>query len=198
MGLAQDGLDMWKRDRRRDVTQWFRRHGAVAATTVAAQRVGRRSWESTYRNASSAADAVREQVEGLRARNSATQPMADGTQARDDAARASRATGSPAGQSLALAAAVLIDEAETVGGATETVATLDGLSVGLDVYAEAVEHLAETVRMRKGDRHAVKAVANLSGEVAALASEAKKVHKQVSSLYASQVEQEDRTGETLQ
>lgn len=198
MGLAQDGLDMWKKDRRRDVTQWFRRHGATAAATVAAQHVGRRTWEGAYKTAASAAEAVKEQVEGLRRRQTEAEPVADGGQVREGAARAARATGSPAGQSLALAAAVLVDEAEAVKGATETVSTLDGLSVGLDAFAEAVEHLSETVRARKGTQKAVKALADLAGEVASLADTAGKVHKKVSGLYSSQQEQEDRTGETLQ
>ena len=70
--------------------------------------------------------------------------------------------------------------------------------MGLDVYAEAVEHLAETVRARKGDRAAVKAVDELAGAVSDLTGEAKRVLKAVSGLYAAQVEQEDQTGETLQ
>ena len=197
MGMAQDGLDMWRRDRRRNVTQWFRKHGAVAAATVTAQRVSRRGWEGAYRTATNAGAAIREQVDGMRRRHSEAEPIADGGQARDDAARAARSTGSPAGQSLALAAAVLIEEAEALKGATETVSTLDGLQVGLDVYAEAVEHLAETVRARKGDKAAVKAVDDLAGAVSDLADEAQRVLKAVASLYAPQVEQEDMTGEAM-
>jgi hypothetical protein len=200
MGLAQDGLTLWKRDKRRATTQWFRKHGVTAMATVAAQRVGRRGWEGAYRTGQSAAEAMREQVQGLRkqqVRQGKTETMADGSAVRDGVGRAARSTASQSGQALAMAAVVLIDEAEAVRGATETVATLEGLRVGLDTYADAVEHLAETIRHRKGAEKAVKSVANLSGEVANLAAEAKRVHKAVADLYGSQVEQEDLTGETL-
>lgn len=202
MQTARDGLALWRRNTRREATQWFAKHPVAAGGLLAANSAGRKSWEQGWITANSAADALREQAEGLRSRNTTAQTheRATSNNAYEKARTAGRASASGAGQALALAAAVLAEEAEQSVSderATETAGTLDGIRTGLDAYTNAINALADTIAHRRGDRKIVKDIEALSEEVAQAAEAASKAHKHMSTLYSAQMEQEDATGRTM-
>lgn len=200
MSLAAEGLAKWRADKRRNTVQWFRKHPGSAMFAIGAQRAGTAAWEGTYRAASNIGAGLREYADEHR-KQSSTHTMPDGHEAHEGIGIAARSTGSPAGMALIKSADVLVTEAEMlrdVKRATETVATLQGLSVGMGSYAEAMQFFADMLRARKTDPKAVKEASHLADEFAHLAEAFKRAHKLVDKLYAAQQDQEEQTGTTMQ
>lgn len=200
MGIASDGLALWRNDRRRAATQWFRRHGGAAMAAVAAQSAARATWEGAYRAGQATGAALRSSVDVLRdeqAEIHSPRPIRHASDIAADAERAARQTDSPAGQALAVAAATLAAEADAVQGATSTLVTVGGITAAMGTYSAAVERLAESVRGRAGDRSVVTAI-DAASEAAGEAAEALRHALDVlARVYGAQVEQEDQTGTTL-
>lgn len=200
MSLAAEGLAKWRNDKRRNTVQWFRKHPGSALFAIGAQRAGTSAWEGTARTASSIGAGLREYADQHR-KQSSTQTMPDGHEAHEGISVAARSTGSPAGMALIKSADVLVTEAEMlrdVKRATETVATLQGLMVGVGTYAEAMQFFAEMLQARKTDPKAVKEARHLADEFLNLADDFKRAHKVIDKLYAAQQDQEEQTGTAMQ
>ena len=200
MSLAAEGLARWRADKRRNTVQWFREHPTSAMLAIGAQRTGAAAWGATARTASNIGAGMREYADQHR-KQSSTQAMPDGNEAHEGISVAARSTGSPAGMALIKSADVLVTEAEMlrdVKRATETVATLQGLSVGMGSYADAMQFFADMLKARKTDPKAVKETRRLADEFANLADMFSRAHKTIDKLYAAQQDQEEQTGSTMQ
>jgi|GEM_PF-4741439 len=198
MSIAAEGLSKWRSDKRRNAVNWYRKHGVAAMLSVGAQRGARGAWEGAYRAGGSTVGALRASMDALRGVHvTPTEEVPDTGQARSTAMATGRSSATGTGQALAMAAVVISDEAEAIRGATETALVVDGLRAGFETISTSVSALAESAAVRKMDRKLVREVDSAAEAVADLAAELERIHRNLCTMYGSQMDQEDATGETM-